>query len=47
MESELEDKVSSTMDSAELQEFRDIFALFDTDGSGTIDADEVSKAMSN
>ena len=35
------------MDEQELQEFKDIFNLFDTDGSGSIDAEEISKVVNN
>lgn len=35
------------MDQQEIDEFKEIFNLFDTDGSGIIDAQEINKAMSN
>ena len=35
------------MNEEELQEFKDIFNLFDTDGSGSIDAEEISKVVNN
>lgn len=35
------------MNEEELQEFKDIFNLFDTDGSGVIDSEEISKVVNN